>query len=335
MKKPPLHTAFFEFQNITKILEEDVAHLDAQLRENPNSQILRRAYLKALFTRTEGHHFAFKQTLLALEEILCPLPSGPRILHQRINLFSEPERMILLERQYRLKGSVATEDNLILRLDENLKFAFRVYQQALRIPVDHLAGGPRFDDLMAAQKKRNDLTHPKSAHDLEVTEEDLSQAKAGSDWYFATIDLLLDRAAIESMYYRSFSPAPKNVVDMVAKLVEAGAILKTTEGMFQIGLMKQINRTDWFYWPIDAEPTHPGRIINAMAFATSDEMGLLVDFFLDGAAQELRPIRWVCSDEKERQKRLNQHTDWLRRWHSDVNLRALVESKIEHWQSSS
>src|SRR5690606_33008816 len=105
-----------------------------------------------------------------------------------------------------------------------------------------------YQSLMKGQSVRNRLTHPKSTGSLVVSDDDLRCAEMGASWYFATIDVLLQRAETESLFHRRFAPAPPDVVSMVAKLVETGAILRTPNGEFLLGLMKQVGRSEWFYW---------------------------------------------------------------------------------------
>ncbi|MCK9361871.1 hypothetical protein M0Q28_06665 [Patescibacteria group bacterium] len=166
--------------------------------------------------------------------------------------------MALREREYRIKGGDAVEDDLTVSLRENLKLTFRLFQRALKMPIDDLISETGFSHLMNGQKARNRLTHPKSKLNLEVSDEALAEAESGSEWYFDTIESLLDRSAVESIYYRRFAPPPADADEMVHRLVEAGAILKTKEGDFIVGKMVQLGPSKWFYWLIDYEADHPG-----------------------------------------------------------------------------
>lgn len=153
----------------------------------------------------------------------------------------------------------------------------------------------------------------------------------GASWYFATIDVLLQRAETESLFHRRFAPAPPDVVSMVAKLVETGAILRTPNGEFLVGLMKQVGRSEWFYWADDADHKASGGMIHAHGLSTRTEGGMAVEFFWPGTDPcELMPIRRAISDPKRQRAMLERHRLWMERLSSDPVLRGIIETKAAH-----
>ena len=268
--------------------------------------------------------------MLAFEEVLCPWPqkATSRMSATKIILFSEPERMVLREKQHRLSGGEAFEEERIISLRDNLRFTFSTFQRALKMPMDTHLHESGYQNLMRGQSVRNRLTHPKSTESLFVSDDDLLCVEAGKSWYFSTIDVLLERASTESLFHRRFAPAPPDVVSMVAKLVETGAILRTPNGEFLVGLMKQIGRSEWFYWTVDTDPEASGGLIHAHGFSTGSEGGLAVEFFWPGIEpSELMPIRRAIGDPKRQKAMLEQHRLWMERLSNNPALRAAIESK--------
>lgn len=322
------HPALAELHQIEEALREDSRGIGDLLRENVASQMLRRVYIKTLITEVEGHLYAFKQAMLAFEEIFCTGPRLPRSMDSRILLYSEPERMVLRERQYKLSGSTAKEVHLIMPLDANLRFAFATFQRALAIPGEEVTSGPGYESLVNAQKIRNRLTHPKSVSSLLVTEADLDEAEQGVDWYFSVIEVLRTRAATESIFHRHFQAAPPSITTSVSQLVEAGAVFSGAGYDFLVGLMKQIGRQTWFIWPAASEDPLSARFFFANIFSSSTD-GLDIDFFhkTNGKIGQLLPIRRAIADKAEQKKLFEQHRAWRKRTSEDLALRLAIETR--------
>ena len=193
-----MHAATRAYSEIHAHLSADVREANALLADKPNSHFAKRILIRTLFTYLEGCLHARKQETLALEEILCAyqFPRG----ESRILIFSEAEKHMLRETTFDLSGSKARETTYYPKLGDNIKFTLTLFQRAFRLEDKIDYNCPGWTKLLAAQKLRNRLTHPKSVECLKIEDEDLSNLEAAIDWYEAAFTSCTDRISTESVY---------------------------------------------------------------------------------------------------------------------------------------
>src|SRR5208282_2141278 len=168
------------FLQIADVLEKDVQLARAQCGQAP-SEYSKRVLIKTIFSFFEGHLYAFKQVVLAFEYILNPLKNlvlGAKA--SRMVLFSEEERAML-------EGFTGKERKNHLKFKDNIKFAVQIFYRAIQQQneVDFKSVG--WNQLMAAQKIRDRITHPKTAEALKISDEEMQIVIAGHNWYRGTI----------------------------------------------------------------------------------------------------------------------------------------------------
>lgn len=196
-----MHPAFKEFRQVAGVLLEDINAATA-LHRNAATEFSKRTLIKTSFTYLEGHLYAFKQAVLALEHVLVPMsiPSS-RVVNSRVILFTDQERAMLEEFTYDLSsGGHARRKTYYPKLTDSIKFTTNVFHRAIQLPSDIAFNSEGWNHLINTQQIRNRLTHPKTRSCLQVSEEDIRTVGAGVQWYETIIDHMLDRFQTESIY---------------------------------------------------------------------------------------------------------------------------------------
>ena len=200
-----MNPAFEEFQRVASLLLGDI-DAAAELHRRAATEFSKRTLIKTSFTYLEGHLYAFKQAVLALEHVLVPIliPSS-RVTDSRIILFSDEERAMLEEFSYDLgSGGHARRKTYHPKLTDSIKFTANVFHRAIRLPSDIDFNSEGWNHLIETQRIRNRLTHPKASSCLHVSDEDIRAVDAGVQWYQTMIDHMLDRFETESIYSPRF-----------------------------------------------------------------------------------------------------------------------------------
>jgi hypothetical protein len=127
----------------------------------------RRSVIRAVFAAIEGHIWAMKQRLLAFGE--------PTL--------SAAEVALLREVQYSIddKGN-GVEKAALLTFKQNIKFVIAVVKRLNPATQVDLGDGG-WQALTDALDVRHRLTHPKSASDLQVSQDELVAAVRGLAWF--------------------------------------------------------------------------------------------------------------------------------------------------------
>jgi hypothetical protein len=144
---------------------EDVRDAERELKKE-GSPHRRRAYVRATFSSVEGFIFSLKRMALMKPALFQP-DELARLREDGSFETASGERIQLQPR--------------FLRLEENLAFAFaafvKTHGSAETLPKDE--GWAAF---LQAIKVRNRITHPKSAADLEVNDEDVGSVRVAAYW---------------------------------------------------------------------------------------------------------------------------------------------------------
>lgn len=166
------------------ILSDDLTEATGTL-DKSDTQFYRRVFVRAIEAYVEGFVQLIKQ--------LCLFRHGVGQVK-----YGAAELAILREEAYQLaENGKASISQRLIQVGRNLRFVFpalaRIYDQSLEIDVT--AAG--WSQLQHTIKVRNRITHPRTAEDLQVSDDDLEQAKAAVVWFYSSAKDLLDLGAKE------------------------------------------------------------------------------------------------------------------------------------------
>ena len=178
-----------EYNAVIGILGGDAKRAEDEWRRDPTSQFHRRTYVRAGFAYIEGHVYRLKQLILSLDNHKlglqsqrggAPSPNAPAVL----TVLTGGDRLILEEQSFDVddKGNSYAKQAFV-RLDKNIKFAFRTFAKATDIPFKldlETAGWRAFQK---ATEVRNRITHPKSISDLSISDTEIDTVHNGFVWY--------------------------------------------------------------------------------------------------------------------------------------------------------
>ena len=161
-----------DFENRMKIVLHDVKRCTASVNRRPKNQFWRRALVRSLFALIEAHVYGMKRIAI----MNCSL--------YEID-FSQADLALLHEHKYVLKDNgeaVATDGNYPQFLP-NLKFSFRAFSKAhgssFSLNTDGLS---KLAELLGVRHK---ITHPKRAHELNISDSQLKLVEDVWKWFSA------------------------------------------------------------------------------------------------------------------------------------------------------
>lgn len=159
----------------------------------------RRLIVRSIFSFIEGMIFQLKQvSLIAAAEKTRPL------LPEEIAMAKEED--------YELDESgVIKSVKAKLRFKGNFRFAFKLFVKSNALDQKYMPdlGGHEWAKLANALKIRDRITHPKSASDLTITDEEIQNALRVYDWVYAQIFLVVGRGLTKSIRDRNKNDSPK------------------------------------------------------------------------------------------------------------------------------
>lgn len=188
-------------------LLEDAAEAEALLDEK-DTQFFRRAYIRSIFALIEGTIWLIKQ--------VC-LKAKPHRGHRFIDV---AEYALLTDQSYELKNngepSVQTK---YLKLPDNLRFTAKVVQRLFQATLDLGVGTTKWENFLKSVRVRNRITHPKTAEELTIKDDEISLCKEVSSWF-------------NDLVY-AFFQGVLTTSAAVAKAVEPGSISEPIERVGQ------------------------------------------------------------------------------------------------------
>lgn len=180
-----------EYNEIIDVLGADANNAEQEWRRDPSNQFRRRSFIRAGFAYIEGHLYQLKQLALALDNFKLDLRAGDTKKNAWIEgtMLTPGERMVLAEETFEVddKGKVYPQTRFV-RLDKNIKLAFRAFAKAYSIdfPIDF--GVAEWGDFKTAIDIRNRITHPKGVADLKVSDAEMQVVDRGLGWYCSLAD---------------------------------------------------------------------------------------------------------------------------------------------------
>ena len=130
---------------------------------------LRRVYIRTLFATIEADVFQRKQLAL--------------IGHEKTHRFEHSELAVLREVQYNVQANgCISETPKFISLPANYRLSYLLAAKVIRARFRLDCGGQEWEDFKHCVGVRNKITHPKTASDIVVTQDDLLRAQAVASW---------------------------------------------------------------------------------------------------------------------------------------------------------
>lgn len=180
-----------------KVLAEDLRLIKEALRENVESQCLRRQLIRAFASSLEAHVFYLKRVVLFIKSAAFTtllIDSKLRDAASRFvdMSFRTDELQLLRECNAEVNdsGTIRSSPKFI-QVVRNIKFAQDCYRRALKLSTKLDYSNHGWSCLRNTVELRNKLTHPKSSEDLCVRDEDLRSFAAAEEWFVSATDSML------------------------------------------------------------------------------------------------------------------------------------------------
>jgi hypothetical protein len=165
-----------QVKKLHEILADDFQHyLSADTAQD---QQRRRAIVRALCALVEGTTFALKQTALPKNN------TDPHLTPEETAVVTESAIVVDDRGRTRRKP-------LFIRPATNVRFAFSLIARLQNVPFQLKTSGPGWKAFGDTIQVRNRLMHPKSAADLQVSDDDFDATMLGFRWFFAEFHLLM------------------------------------------------------------------------------------------------------------------------------------------------
>jgi hypothetical protein len=168
-----------QLKAVFQSLSEDIEEARAYGREKPTN-FAHRSLFRTHFAFIEGMAFQLRQVALFS-------------VNEHPDFFAPGEMAILKEEKYFLskKGEVDKQDNF-QKLLPSILFSIRCYCRIHGAEFESNTGIQGWSSLQKYLDVRNQLMHPKSIADLEITEEKLKNCTEGAQWFKDTLLAMFD-----------------------------------------------------------------------------------------------------------------------------------------------
>ncbi|TVP16241.1 hypothetical protein AYI87_02130 [Shewanella sp. KCT] len=158
-----------DYINLVEKLDADLEELGKFLFENRGNSALESAYIRTFFSTVEGFLFAFRQEVLARENFE--------------ELFDLAEQAKLKEVKFDRIRQTLTKKPQFLGFKETLKFSCKSIAKARGVNPKSLGfQGVEWDNFLAANKIRDQITHPKTLDDLQIGNDKLEIVIRAKVW---------------------------------------------------------------------------------------------------------------------------------------------------------
>lgn len=172
-----------EYLTFHQPLVADLREWSSALESDYTSQRIRRAFLHCAISYIEAATYGMKQGVATMHDELVGKGMAP--------IFSLGEMTILREVTGRFDGNAVVEDYVMLSIRANVRFAFQAIKRAFGLDWNP-PEGDCWNDLKRAKAVRNNITHPKSAAHLSVSDDDLILVEGAAAWFGETHESLVD-----------------------------------------------------------------------------------------------------------------------------------------------
>jgi hypothetical protein len=160
-----------ELIGVSTTLRRDIEGLLSAYRDDWSSQTLRRTMIRASWSMIEGVVLCVKRlTLRACELGSVNLPSDEHLFLSELQFVVDPA------------GEAKMETRRVDTLS-NIKRSLKIASLRFDLPWKPVFGGTGWRNLADSLKIRHRLTHPKTAAECEVSEDELTLHLAGFEWF--------------------------------------------------------------------------------------------------------------------------------------------------------
>lgn len=236
---------FRDTYEIWKHLDDEVRYFAKRLGEENPPGILHRSYVRSVFSFIEGVLFSLKQECLTFPEEL-----------------TLEQKLIILERSAKPKeNGTASMDSQNIPLMLNIKFTFNLFHKVFETRRKVNFNGQGFDAFAKAIKIRNRITHPKTANDLKISEENFQIVHHAHLWFESNSMAMLwmsmnkqtkcvkdkagDSPSVEEKLVIAMKEAGKPVEDFLIKLMDC-TDTKYSEAMIETYRLAATEEDEYF-----------------------------------------------------------------------------------------
>ncbi len=174
-----------EFNSLRARLSDDVAFFKLRCNDSTNREIMRRSYVRSFFVFIEGYMYGFKQLSLKISEEI----NGVKLKPEEIIALKEVE--ILVDSNGELKERpkyTPAKNSLIL--------VFKAISKQHEADFTLNKGDNGWSCYCDSIKIRDRLMHPKSPHDLEISDSELQLVDTAYSWFSGQLRNLESSIAI-------------------------------------------------------------------------------------------------------------------------------------------
>ncbi|MEO8491848.1 hypothetical protein [Pseudomonas sp.] len=163
---------------------EDALWAEKALESN-DSQPTRRAYIRSVFAVIEGTVWILKQALLSAA-------AGPENHHS----LRRGEYELLSDKSYELKNNGEIREQIkFLKLQDNIRFTYKMIERYTGTKFNLEINTRDWDNFVNAINVRNRITHPKTAAEFSISDNELIFCKQVTSWFN-----LLTMSAIKKLF---------------------------------------------------------------------------------------------------------------------------------------
>ncbi len=184
---PDDHPYVREFEELVSALPDAIAHDFARSLEiyesTQDDPFARRLVVRAVISYVEGQMAAIREQLLFFHHYLtdpekAELVPEAAAMAAKLNLhFSVKDYFTLAGKSLKeIKRGITTPRDENLCVEETIKFLFRLHGSVYDHSITPTEEADGWRSLNEVKQKRNQLTHPKCAADLDVTQEQARMA---------------------------------------------------------------------------------------------------------------------------------------------------------------
>lgn len=187
--------AIHDLDEILKVLGQDFLDVANKLFQDANNFWLR-IYVRAFFALVEGTTYSLKQIAIKAND-LQPC-------------FTDAELSLLKEITYELNENGETRlRSRYLETLSNIRFTFKAIKKVFKMELEINFIDNGWQNFRDSLKIRHQITHPKNAYDLLVSELDDGQGRKvdiianASRWYMLQINILINEIKISIKSYKN------------------------------------------------------------------------------------------------------------------------------------
>lgn len=187
--------AIHDLDEILKVLGQDFIDVTNKLFQDASNFWLR-IYIRAFFALVEGATYSLKQIAIQANDLQPCLTDAELSLLKEITCELNENGEVKLRSRY-------------LEILSNIRFTFKAIKKVFKMEFEINFIDNGWQNFRDSLKIRHQITHPKNAHDLLVSELDNGQGKKvviiadASRWYMLQISMLINEIKISSKSYKN------------------------------------------------------------------------------------------------------------------------------------